>query len=1178
MGGSSSQTLGYKFFMGVQYAVSFGEIDALTQIQAGEREAWAGNVTASGEIAINAPDLFGGEKKEGGIQGTASICMGELTQLQNDYLVSQLGSDIPAYRGIFTVVYRGLISALTPYIKPWSFKVRRILKGWDGPVWYPAKAAIGTDMNPAHIVYECLTNRQWGMGYPTSIIDATNFQAAADVLFAEGFGLSMLWNQSDQIKNFVQLIMNQIGGTLRVDRKTGLYNLKLIRDDYVFNSLPVVNVSNSGLVSWQRAALGETANEVTIAYTNSSTGQESYYTENDISNIDAQGGTVINRKNQYQGITSDTLAIRVAKRDLRVAATPLTKATIKVNRQGWSWMPSDVIRLVHEKMGIDAAYRIVTINWGDLNDNEITIDLAEDIFGLPSATYSAQQPVGWIDPSNAPAASPVRLITETPYYEIARTLTATDLATIDSTDALIDVYAKKPSSDAFDYNLFTAVGAAALTQKATGSHPGTLTTTAAMIREEFSVIPIADSTELSFSEPAIGSLLIIDGEWMRLDAYNVALKTVSVARGALDTIPVAHVTGSTIWLATGNAGRDGVQYLTGDIVKVKVQTKTGRGVLNIASAPQDTLVMTSRQAKPLPPGRIRIGGAYPGDSFTGPLLLAWAGRNRITQTASVIAQDATNIAPETGTTYSLKISGEAGAVLNNTSETGTALTWDESTEKSVSTVYDASANRDLRLVGLGKVVSTVGNNLTLDMQKVLSGWMRVQTGTIASGQSARYVDGTTGAITNREFSPSWLTANTYNMFPLNPSVYQSYISNDTYAGWAVKRAVSNPATDNTPISLLTPFDQVRGTVRDRRKTSTAQILLVDSFATLQYWVSNASAQRYISRRQYALHRVKRADVVTGPLVSTRTTLYDAYIADLAQFDTPSFTSNAASPLNIKGIIPNLCVIFGSLLYVYADRVTAVTNTSGKAVNITNAISSHIDIATAVTTGTYRFTIDTDGNITPLATRSGHYLADQVTASGGVEILGGSITTVDITTGVTGSVIATLPGGTTATQVVGDTVNNTFFVLAANLNIYKYSIAGALLATISYPSGYDKNTNQFFVTAGFLYLAGSNGYILRYAKDLSTFAAFELSKILSYDPDNIYFSRSSSYPDETQFIAINLLDESSASTATVDAPTKRLNDTLRIELGASRNGLDSYTKHDVTVKRFGMGLRMGEYMG
>lgn len=1214
MGGkSNSQTIGYWYYMDVLATLCAGPVDELVEIQVGDRTAWTGSATTSKTISIYKRDLFGGEKREGGVEGHVDVMMGAPNMSINEYLGASLRATgitgpVSAYRGVCSLFFRGITTnaefadsseftligsetppltpgtlpsiggpafrwvAMNPYLKKFRAKVRRY-----SSAWYPSKARIGNDSNPIHIIYEALTNADWGMGYDTGNMDDVRLKAAADVNFTEGFGISLTWAQQSSIEDFVLLVLRHVNGVLNQDRTTGKLFVKLVRYDYVPSGLIAINQTNAKLINYDRTGLGETVNEIALTYTTAN-GDEDTVVVQDLANITNQG-QVISQSIDLPGLKNTTLAMRVAQRELNSRCAPVSKIQLTCNRIGFQLYEGDVFKFSWPDQGIvEAYYRIITMDLGTAEDSEITIDAVEDVFGLPNASYAKPEAGGWINPISAPVVSPLRTITETTYYDLARGLAAPDLAEIDTTDCFIDVYAKRPSSASYDYKLWTSVAPANPEFRNSAPHTPVANLSVALVKEEFSTVVVDSLSVLAGVDPEINDLIMIDGELMRIDTLNTSANSIGVARGVIDTVPQTHAVNAAVYFVSAGVGRDKITYLPSDVVRVKVQTTNPQGELLIASAPLDTKTMTQRQGRPYAPGRFRINGVYPPAFInTSDITVTWASRNRLTQTASPVAQDIASISSEPGVSYKIKILGESATVVD-LSTSSTTYSLSATNEKAVSGVFDRASGRDLRMVGLGKVVSTVANNLTFDMQKVLSGWMRVQTGTVASGQSARYVDGTTGAITNREFSPSWLTTNTYDMFPLNPSVYQSYISNDTYNGWTVKRAVSNPSTDNTPISLLTPFDQVRGTVKDRRKTAASQIMLVDSFATLQYWVTTASAQRYISRRQYALHRVKRADVVTGPLVSTRTTLYDIYIGDLAQFDNPNFSSNAASPLNINGIIPNLCVIFGNLLYVYADRVTASTNTAGKAVNITNAITSHIDIATTVTAATYRFTIDTDGNLTPLTTRSGYYLADQVTATQGVEINGSSVVLVDMTTGALGSTIATLPGSTTAIQVVGDSVNSTFFVLAANLNIYKYSIAGTLLATIGYSSGYNNTTVQFFVTSGFLYLVGTNGFMLRYAKDLSGFSSFEISKLLNYNPDTVYLTRVAAYPDETQFMAISLLDESAAATTIVDAPTPRLNDTLTIELSSSREGLDSHTKHTSVVKRYGMGLRMGEYMG
>lgn len=77
MGGrSKSVTTGYRYRMGVQLALTHGPIDAVHRFIYGEREAWSGNVTDNAQIFVNAPELLGGDKREGGVSGYVDLMFG----------------------------------------------------------------------------------------------------------------------------------------------------------------------------------------------------------------------------------------------------------------------------------------------------------------------------------------------------------------------------------------------------------------------------------------------------------------------------------------------------------------------------------------------------------------------------------------------------------------------------------------------------------------------------------------------------------------------------------------------------------------------------------------------------------------------------------------------------------------------------------------------------------------------------------------------------------------------------------------------------------------------------------------------------------------------------------------------------------------------------------------------
>lgn len=143
MGSSKKQTVGYHYKYLLHYGICRAPIDAFLEFRGGDRTAWAGRIEESSTISINAPNLWGGEKNEGGIVGDVDLMFGEQTQMPNSWLITNQGPEQSGLRGKFTFLFKGGRFGINPYPKSVAFKFRRILKGWDNDdCWYPETAPI----------------------------------------------------------------------------------------------------------------------------------------------------------------------------------------------------------------------------------------------------------------------------------------------------------------------------------------------------------------------------------------------------------------------------------------------------------------------------------------------------------------------------------------------------------------------------------------------------------------------------------------------------------------------------------------------------------------------------------------------------------------------------------------------------------------------------------------------------------------------------------------------------------------------------------------------------------------------------------------------------------------------------------------------------------------------------
>lgn len=473
--GSEAGLNGWYYSFGIHMGIGRGPVDELVQIKVGDKVAWSGRASG-GVVRINQPDLFGGDKAEGGVVGDMTMMMGEPTQTAPGALVGMLGHALPGFRRMFTTFFDGRICANNPYPKAWKFRVRRALKGWDGDTWYPEKCIIPltgdpdrdeeggiisnmTDikaMNPAHIIYELLTNREWGRGLPASALDIASFVAAADTLFNEGFGLCFRWTRRDSLESFAQSVIDHIGGVLFADRSTALLTLKLIRADYDPNALPVYD-SESGILEIREAnvsALGPGINEMVVEYIDPVAGKVRTVSNQNLASLQATRGVFNSMKKTYNGVPTSALALRLAQRDLRANAMALRKFTITFDRRAWKITPASVMRLSDPVRGIDnVIVRVGRIEDGTLENGTITITAVQDVFALPVASFIGNEPPNWVKPNNKPALKEHRAF-EVPYFLLNATMTPADFAYIKEDGGYLGTVVAKPTDLSLAYNLF----------------------------------------------------------------------------------------------------------------------------------------------------------------------------------------------------------------------------------------------------------------------------------------------------------------------------------------------------------------------------------------------------------------------------------------------------------------------------------------------------------------------------------------------------------------------------------------------------------------------------------------------------------------------------------------------------------------------------------------------------
>jgi hypothetical protein len=617
-------TVGYKYKVGMHNIACLGRVDELKKIYFDDQVAWSGSVTSNSTIYVSAGNLFGGKNKEGGVSGYVDVEFGGASQAKNTYLTSKIGSTIPAYRNQLGLVFKSFYIGNSPYIKPVAFELKRTDIQTDGTAqWNPTKANISGDMNPIHVIRECLVSKLFGMGEPTSKIDDASFTAAANTIYTEGLGVSFVYDKSEKsISRFIADIKGIIDCSLYIDLSDGKYYVKLIRDDYDAGTLQTYGEDDIvEITELTRPGATTLPNEIKVNYTSRTENYARRVSSTiNIANVNAQGRRVPEAFDYYGVMNSATAAILTA-REAKQASAGLFKATIVGNRSMLDLNQGDTFKLSWPAWGIESVIvRVLNVDMGSLLDNKVTIDVVEDIFGINNSIYAAPEDTDWTEPIEAPVDNEDAVLIDMPYFEQVLRVGETTAQNIIPGIAYGICLAPRSQGQAIGYDSWIDYGAGYTYQESASFTPfGTIDQSLNDSTTDLN-ITLIDFVELENVDP--DSVAYSDGEFFKVKSVNAETGAVVLARGALDTVPISHTTGNIIFFLSGAIYSETNQLAISDSYNQKLLTETSDGILAISGATAYPHTLLERINTPYPPADFQI-------SDTGDIDLTWKTRTRL---------------------------------------------------------------------------------------------------------------------------------------------------------------------------------------------------------------------------------------------------------------------------------------------------------------------------------------------------------------------------------------------------------------------------------------------------------------------------------------------------------------------------------------------------------------------
>ncbi len=677
-----NQTIGFKYYLGMDLGICLGPGFVYRRIWAGNYELWNGCLYESAcetVVDINLPNLFGGQDKNGGWSGRIHLYCGSYDQTQNAYLQSKIWPDnsnqVPAYNGIAHMVlehcYMGNTTSIQPIYVEGSCFPDSLDLATEGTLI--AKNAL--DMNPVGILHHIFTDDWGNLDIDPAKINAAQWKAVAKKIWDEGHGSSLEVANPTQASDSVKELMSQIAATMYQSPSTGLYELVLIRNDYDIEDLVVLGPDEiSEVQNFTKVLWSQTYNTVRIKYIDRTQNYKEDVTAmaQDFAQVRYQK-KVRPQEIPMQSIYDPDIANMVAARELSNLNVPLYATTLVLNRTGSALPPGTPFVFMWPEYGITSmVMRVRKLGRGTLQNGSITMDVTQDVFSATDVVIAP--PIGspYIPPDTS--AQPIidYEVFELPYWLDYNA----NLSTLAGQQSAA-VFAKAPSVYSIGFNgyivgtpdaeVFTLSPYTATAELVAdlGQYDGFV----AGLLPTLDVKVLSNAAILANGDARLGSgMFMLNDELFDYETFTDNLDGTytlnNVHRALFDTVYTAGAADDVIFFFDGQSG-----FIDGGMA---VGTEYDLKLADVTSSDQYAtpavipFTPAGRLYAPLPPDGLTIDATRATDSSGaagGTVTLDWLERNRLTAPTTVIFEDDATQAPEAGTVYKLEVVDGTATVL-----------------------------------------------------------------------------------------------------------------------------------------------------------------------------------------------------------------------------------------------------------------------------------------------------------------------------------------------------------------------------------------------------------------------------------------------------------------------------------------------------------------------------------
>lgn len=459
--------------------------------------------------------------------------------------------------------------------------------------------------NPAHMILYAHT-QNWAGRMPRDSVNLEHLTAQADWFYERGFGLCTRRKPKEESpREFIRRIEKVAGCSFTQSFDDGLWYLDIANGVYVLDDLPII--TDDDILSFKETStvLDDAVNSVSVQYFDPERKEKIITPPTRAMGLIAQYGE-IHQTFEYPEIPIGRIALEVATRELLASITPTRAFELDVMPWLAKLRRNQYVRLQLPKRGIsDMVCLVAEVKNGKLKSGAVQLKLAQDIYSLPSTVYTDIELGEDPRPPSEPIQIDQKAIFEAPFIDVVAAMPAADFAALPEGAGYVLAAASNPGRMR-NFTMLVAPDGGTYAEVDEGEFCPSCTLTGEIAPGLQTSIGYTNGRNMA--AVPVGTLGVINGELVRVDAHDAGAMTLNLGRGCGDTLPHKHAAGSAILFYQVANGYDRTQHVADETVQVKLLTNSFVQQMAQAAAPATEVTFAERIARPYPPGDLKVGG------------------------------------------------------------------------------------------------------------------------------------------------------------------------------------------------------------------------------------------------------------------------------------------------------------------------------------------------------------------------------------------------------------------------------------------------------------------------------------------------------------------------------------------------------------------------------------------